>query len=66
MRLLAGLAKWNILAQLALPGVYVWQTALLTAFYLRPYHSGAYFLFCIASNVAKGSKSCCSPVTSRQ
>ena len=31
MRLLAGRAKWNILAQLALPGVYVWQTALLLA-----------------------------------
>jgi hypothetical protein len=35
MWLLAGLAKWNIVAKLALPGVYVWQTALLTAFYLR-------------------------------
>jgi hypothetical protein len=31
MRLLAGLVKRNILTQLVLPGVYVWQTALLLA-----------------------------------
>lgn len=39
MWLLAGLAERNILAQLAPPGVYVWQLALLTAFYLRHCHS---------------------------
>jgi hypothetical protein len=53
MRLLAGLVKRNILTQLVLPGVYVWQTALLLATHLtRPASTGA--LVCMPP----GSSSC--------
>jgi hypothetical protein len=54
MQLLAIQVKWYILAQLALLGVYIWQTDLLTALYIRYCYSGADFLLCIAGTVAIG------------
>jgi hypothetical protein len=52
MRCVRGLIEWNLLTQLALLALYLWQTDLLTALYILHRHSASYFVFCTAGAVA--------------